>query len=79
MEDPQVFARQIKELATVTPQDKLLMQKQKKGQLRIGDIIAIKFKEEIIMSEIEREKKEKKYNALEDLPPIKQKRNRNLV
>lgn len=55
--DPKKFAKQIKNLATVTPQDKHMHNRQKQGQLRIGDIICINYIDEIHISDIKQRDK----------------------
>lgn len=42
-DDPRVFAKKLKRLATVTAEDRVMTQRQLKGQLRIGDVVVLTF------------------------------------
>ena len=46
------FSKQLKRLATVTPDDVQQHLRQKFGQLRIGDVVCLSFAEDIIKSEL---------------------------
>jgi hypothetical protein len=47
LSDPKIFQKQLRNLATVTPQDINMHKRQQNGQLRIGDVICLSFLEDI--------------------------------
>mmetsp|Transcript_30173 Transcript_30173/g.46101 ORF Transcript_30173/g.46101 Transcript_30173/m.46101 type:complete len:289 (-) Transcript_30173:1943-2809(-) len=54
--DPIEFARQVKQLAKISPDDILMHKRQKHGQLRIGDVILLMFHEDIHLAELNEER-----------------------
>lgn len=63
--DPREFHKNMKKLAANTPQDKKMKIRQKKGQLRVGDVILLAYREEINLTELH----EQRYNnALQSAP-----------
>lgn len=56
--EPREFHRHLKKLAANTPQDRKMKIRQKKGQLRVGDVILIAYREEINFADLQ----EQNYN-----------------
>ncbi len=64
--DPREFHRKLKTLATTTPQDQKMKIRQQKGQLRIGDVILINYREEINLAELQERRYDNALAAMHD-------------
>ena len=57
-EDTKEISKKIGELAKISPQDIEVMKRQKRGQLRIGDIVLLQFKKHVNLDAEELKRKE---------------------
>ena len=64
--DPREFHKNMKKLAANTPQDKKMKIRQKKGQLRIGDVILLSYREEINRQDLQEQRYNNALQSMQD-------------